>query len=118
MPSAAMRRSMEGPLLGALIGSAITLFRLDPASVFKFGPRAWKHVIQDGGSLEWTKETEFTSTLRLVDAPTILIASDGYLAATAAAFSAIFDMMQVQGTVVYRVLGPRNAIFKIAWSRS
>lgn len=112
-----MRSSMEGPLLGALVSSAIAIFRLDPFSIFKFAPRAWGHILQDGGSLEWLKRTDHTSELSLREAPTILIASDAYLAALAAAFSALFDVMKVKGTVRYRVIGPRSAVFEIAWSR-
>jgi hypothetical protein len=110
----ALRRTLNGSILGGLVRSAIALFGNTPPGLLKWAGRGYGNVCRDCGDLQLVSSTEREATLHLDRLPAELNVPS-YLDSMAGSLEAFFDLCGVEGESRYEPW-PGGARFILRWT--
>ena len=110
----ALRRTLNGSILGGLVRSAIALFGNTPPGLLKWAGRGYGNVCRDCGDLRLASATEREAELRLENLP-VELNVPSYLDTMAGSLEAFFDICGVEGTARYDPW-PGGARFVLRWT--
>lgn len=112
---AAVGRSVATSLFKPLVETAIRLFGVSPASIFRVAPQAWQQSFRGCGDLVVLSQAPGTCRLALRDVPPA-VRDRAFFLSIAGALEAPFDTCEVEGQV--RLLEPSSdlsAEFEATW---
>lgn len=113
---AALRRSMDRPLLKPLLDAAVRLFGLSPAGVFRMAPQGWKATFRGCGDVVVASSEPGRVRLELRGAPSAL-RHEAFLASIAGSFEAIFDLTKApDGRVAVELRDASDPAFVATWT--
>ena len=110
----ALRRTLNGSILGGLVRSAIALFGNTPPGLLKWAGRGYGNVCRDCGDLRLASATAREAELRLENLP-VELNVPSYLDTMAGSLEAFFDICGVEGTARYDPW-PGGARFVLRWT--
>jgi hypothetical protein len=110
----ALRRTLNGSILGGLVRSAIALFGNTPPGLLKWAGRGYGNVCRDCGDLRLASATEREAELRLENLP-VELNVPSYLDTMAGSLEAFFDLCGVEGAARYEPW-PGGARFVLRWT--
>lgn len=95
---AALRRSMDGAILGPLLVSAVRLFGLTPAGLFKMAPQGWRAAFRGCGELVVVEAAATCAVMDLVGLPEDM-QGPAFVVGIAGGLEAVLDTCRVTGEV-------------------
>jgi hypothetical protein len=110
----ALRRTLNGSILGGLVRSAIAHFGNTPPGLLKWAGRGYGSVCRDCGDLRLASATEREAELHLENLP-VELNVPSYLDAMAGSLEAFFDLCGVEGAARYEPW-PGGARFVLRWT--
>jgi hypothetical protein len=112
-----LRRSFDLPVLRNLLDTAVRLLGRDPERVLRWAPQVWSQLYRDSGALRYVPIGPGDSRMELSDLPDVITRSRDWLDGTAAAISAVFDVLRTSGDVHLADVDPiaRTARFEVTW---
>ena len=104
-----LRTSLDGPLLRPLMAAGRRLFGVSPAARLRVLPKRWEAAYRGVGSLTYEGVSSTEARLLLKDLPPVLFERNAYLESITGSFEAVFDVCEVEGSVVLEDCNARNA---------
>lgn len=116
---AAMRRNMaeafHKPMLRSVIDGAVRILGLSPGKLVRWAPRIWPLVMKDAGVMRVESQEDGAATVWLEGLPPLIADEGDYLAGTAAAIAAVFDLAGTAGHCRLVEHGHGRARFALIW---
>jgi hypothetical protein len=91
--------TVRSPLLDPLLRGVQALFSLEPASLLRQAPRAWKTVYRDAGEVRYEIGEGAERVLRFSELPREVVGNRLYLESIAGAFESLYTLCKVEGSV-------------------
>jgi hypothetical protein len=114
---ASVLETLRSPLLDPLLRGVQALFSLEPASLLRQAPRAWKTVYRDAGEVHYEIGEGAERLLGFRQLPIEVVGNRFYLEAIAGAFESVYTLCRVVGEV--EVVGveaeERRADLRFSW---
>lgn len=116
---AAIRNSIEGPLLRPIVNGAVRLFGLRPSGFLGMMPRIFDHIYRNAGRIvRDAGDDESHIHLRYVDIPEVIVESPAYLHSVAAAMAVALELCRVDGEVQLVREAPNATTLQFRWENA
>lgn len=109
--------TFEAPVLRTLIQGGLKLLGTSPGRLLSWSPRVYTLLFRDAGEICFVEEGRNAGRIEMRDLPPELVARREYFEGSAAAISAVFDLLRTKGEVRLDAIDPvrRSASFRIEW---
>jgi hypothetical protein len=109
--------STDSSMIGHFFLSALSLLKVHPSAVLRFGPLIWNSFCRNCGELSAAEKGPGLLQLALRDLPPMVVQSRPFLIGTAGSLQALLNYSTVKGQVVLEQHSriTNSALFSVSW---